>query len=58
MTSTGVVWMAITVLALVAIRRRRQRSTEMHARWDDEERTKEARILAFPSAANKDETIN
>jgi len=37
LTSTGALWMAITILALVAIRRRRVRSRQMLEAWDEEE---------------------
>ena len=36
-TSSGALWMAITLLALYAIRKRRQRDAEMRARWEAEE---------------------
>ena len=36
-TSSGGLWMVITVLALVAIKRRRDRSRLMHETWDEEE---------------------
>jgi len=41
LTSSAVLWMAITLLALVAIRRRRERSAAMHAKWDAEEESAE-----------------
>ncbi|MFV2072798.1 MAG: peptidase MA family metallohydrolase [Thermoanaerobaculales bacterium] len=37
LTSTGALWMAITTLALIAIRRRRARSRQMLDAWEDEE---------------------
>jgi hypothetical protein len=37
LTSSGALWAAITVLALVAIRRRRAKSAAMKERWDAEE---------------------
>ena len=37
LTSTGALWMAITILALVAIRRRQVRSQEMLEAWEEEE---------------------
>jgi hypothetical protein len=36
-TSSGVLWAAITVLAIVAIRRRRTKSAAMRERWEAEE---------------------
>ena len=38
LTSSGVLWAAITALALVAIQRRRQRSAAMRELWEHEER--------------------
>lgn len=35
LTSTGALWMGITLLALYAIRRRRQRDAEQRARWQE-----------------------
>jgi hypothetical protein len=37
LTSSGVLWAAITGLAIVAIRRRRQRSAAMRERWEAQE---------------------
>jgi hypothetical protein len=37
LTSTTALWMGITLLALVAIRRRRERSAALRARWEREE---------------------
>jgi len=37
LTSTGVLWAAITALAIVAIRRRRTKSAAMRQRWEVEE---------------------
>jgi len=37
LTSTGALWMAITILALVAIRRRGVRSKQMIEAWEEEE---------------------
>jgi hypothetical protein len=37
LTSSVALWMGITVLALWAFARRRQRSAEMYARWDEED---------------------
>lgn len=49
LTSSGVLWAAITGLALIAIRRRRQKSAEMHERWDAEEE-KSAAVLGASEA--------
>ena len=38
LTSSAVVWIGITLLALYAIRRRRARDAALYARWDEEER--------------------
>lgn len=37
LTSSVVLWMAVTGLALVAIWRRRRRDAELHRRWEEEE---------------------
>ncbi|MDX2437256.1 MAG: hypothetical protein QNL88_09425 [Acidobacteriota bacterium] len=37
LTSTGALWMAVTLLALVAIQRRRVRSRKMIEEWEEEE---------------------
>lgn len=37
LTSSGVLWAAITALAVIAIRRRRTKSARMRERWDSEE---------------------
>ena len=37
LTSSAALWMAVTILALVAISRRRARKRAMYERWDDEE---------------------
>jgi hypothetical protein len=41
LTSTGVLWAAITALAIVAIRRRRTKSAAMKKRWEVEEELEE-----------------
>lgn len=38
LTSSLVLWMVVTALALVAIWRRRRRDAELHRRWEEEER--------------------
>ncbi len=52
LTSSGVLWAAITALALVAIRRRRVRSAAQYARWEEEER------VALAARAEDDATVN
>ena len=37
LTSSGALWMGITLLALYAIRRRRQKDAELRARWAEED---------------------
>ncbi len=36
-TSSATVWMIVTIIALLAIRRRRQKDAEMQRKWDEEE---------------------
>lgn len=43
LTSSAVVWIGITLLALWAIRRRRARDAALYARWDEEERQRAER---------------
>ncbi len=65
LTSSGVLWAAITALAMVAIRRRRAKSAAMRDRWDAEEEWRDhrepegrppARILDFTRAKSLDDT--
>jgi hypothetical protein len=44
LTSTGALWMAVTVLALVAIHRRRARSRAMIEKWEAEEEDELGRL--------------
>ncbi len=37
MTSSGTLWIVVTILALIAIYRRHQRSVEIEKQWEDEE---------------------
>jgi hypothetical protein len=37
LTSSGLLWMTITLLALVAIKRRRDRNRALHEKWDQED---------------------
>ncbi|MEZ5330574.1 MAG: hypothetical protein R2991_00670 [Thermoanaerobaculia bacterium] len=46
LTSSATLWIAITLLALVAIGRRRQRDAAMAARWDAEEEALRRRLAA------------
>lgn len=46
LTSSGVLWAAITALAVIAIRRRRTKSAKMRERWDAEEEIAEERELS------------
>lgn len=46
LTSSATLWIAITLLALVAIRRRRQRDAAQVARWDAEEEALRRRLAA------------
>ena len=48
LTSTGALWMAITILALIAIRRRRVRSNQMLEAWEDEEEAVVERRMPRP----------
>jgi hypothetical protein len=48
LTSSGVLWAAITALAVVAIRRRRDKSARMRERWELEEETAEGRETPAP----------
>lgn len=50
LTSSGVLWAAITALAVIAIRRRRAKSAQMRERWDLEEEIAEAREIDTPRA--------
>jgi len=46
LTSTGVLWAAITGLALIAIRRRRTKSAAMREKWDAEEERVASSVVA------------
>jgi len=48
LTSSAALWMAITLLALWAIRQRRRRSAEMNAMWEAEEAIQSQVERAFP----------
>jgi hypothetical protein len=53
LTSSGFLWMAITALALLAIKRRRARSRAMHEVWEQEEQA-----LHGPADSDDPEWIN
>lgn len=48
LTSSGVLWAAITALAVIAIRRRRTKSAKMREMWDAEEEIVERREPSAP----------
>ncbi len=48
LTSSGVLWAAITALAVIAIRRRRTKSAKMRERWDAEEEIVAEREIPTP----------
>jgi hypothetical protein len=68
LTSSTVLWIGVTALALAAIVRRRQRDAELRQRWEDEEeaaaerarREADARLLTFgePRAEKPDRWVN
>ena len=55
LTSTGALWMAVTLLALVAIQRRRIRSRQMIEEWEKEEQLFDNRP---PPPGRDHETVN
>jgi hypothetical protein len=57
LTSTGALWMAITILALVAIRRRSVRSQQMLEAWDEEEEIAAERQMLRSTNRNPDDDI-
>jgi len=57
LTSTGALWMAITILALVAIRRRRVRSQQMLEAWDEEEEIAAERHMLRSTNRDPDDNI-
>jgi hypothetical protein len=58
LTSTGALWMAITILALVAIRRRRVRSMQMVEAWKEEEITAERQTPRLTYSNHKNDIVN
>lgn len=65
LTSSGVLWAAITALAVIAIRRRRARSAAMRARWEAEDELAMSRRIRQPqpdsdpgSADDTDTVVN
>jgi len=57
LTSTGALWMAITILALVAIRRRRVRSLQMLEAWEEEEEIAAERQTLRPTSRDHESDI-
>ena len=58
LTSTGALWMAITILALIAIRRRRVRSNQMLEEWEDEEAEAEQRVIRSINRDHQNDIVN
>jgi hypothetical protein len=59
LTSTGALWMAITILALVAIRRRRVQSQQMLEAWDEEDEiAAERQMLRSTNRDHKNDIVN
>lgn len=59
LTSTGAMWMAVTLLALVAIHRRRERSRKMIEKWEEEEdRHAGIRVRGRVLHGSDDEIVN
>ncbi len=58
LTSTVVLWIGITFLALVAIRRQRRRRAELRQRWHEEEEIAAALARADADADEPPETIH
>lgn len=58
LTSTGALWMAVTILALVAIHRRRVRSRQMIEHWESEDERMGTRLRGRVLHAEDDNTVN
>jgi hypothetical protein len=58
LTSTGALWMAITILALIAIRRRRVRGNQMLEEWEDEEAEAERRTPRPTHPNHENDIVN
>ncbi len=59
LTSTGALWMAITILALVAVRRSRARSQQMLEAWDKEDEiAAERHMLRSTNRDHKNDVVN
>jgi len=58
LTSTGALWMAITILALIAIRRRRARSDQMLEAWEDEEAEADRRTRRPTNRDHENDVVN
>lgn len=57
LTSSAALWMAVTLLALVAIRRRRRRTAELYERWEQEERAVPEALEAHGEAHSEQEEL-
>lgn len=57
-TSSATLWIAITLLALVAFRRRRQRDAELVRRWEQEDRLWQLRVQRRDPPSPPDELVN
>lgn len=58
LTSSTTLWMAIVLLALVAIRRRRQRDRALREQWEAEEAWERARAERLSPESEPDGTVN
>jgi len=58
LTSTGALWMAVTLLALVAIHRRRARSRRMIEEWDEEDERAGSGLRGRVLHGDDDELVN
>jgi hypothetical protein len=58
LTSTGALWMAVTLLALVAIHRRRARSRQMIEEWDEEDERAGAGLRGRVLRGDDDDLVN
>ncbi|MDX1644045.1 MAG: hypothetical protein R3244_06785 [Thermoanaerobaculia bacterium] len=56
--SSATIWLGVTLLALLAFRRRKQRDAEIRARWEREEERQEERERQSAETAATDWTIN
>jgi hypothetical protein len=58
LTSTGALWMAITILALIAIHRRRVRSRQMLEAWEEEDAAMSIDSLRPTSRNHSNDIVN